>query len=56
MNLRFPEIRKDGVSLDNFVGFQNGALWVIETIRKEVYNAVNSLKKQNALRNQESRK
>lgn len=55
MNLRFPETRKDKVSLDNFIGFQNGALWIIESLRKEVYNAVNSLKKQNAIQNQKNR-
>ena len=46
MNLRFPETRKDKVSLENFIGYQNGALWVIEGLRKEVYNAVTNLKKQ----------
>ena len=55
MNLRFPETRKDKVSFDYFIGFQNGALWVIEGLRKEVYGAVISLKKQNAIRNKESR-
>jgi hypothetical protein len=54
MNLRFPETRKDKVSLEMFIGFQNGALWVIEGIRKEIYNAIISLKKENALRNKEN--
>jgi len=55
MNLRFPETRKDKVSFEYFIGFQNGALWVIEGLRKEVYGAVISLKKKNALRNKENR-
>lgn len=46
MNLRFPETRKDKVSLDYFLGYQNGSLWIIEGLRKEVYNAITSLKKQ----------
>jgi len=47
MNLRFPESRKENVSLDSFISYQNGALWIIEGLRKEVYNAVVSLKRQN---------
>lgn len=49
MNLRFPETRKDKVSLEYFLGYQNGSLWVIESLRKEIYNAVTNLKKQNAI-------
>ena len=48
MNLRFPENRRDKVSLDYFLGYQNGALWIIEGLRKEIYNAVISLKKEHA--------
>lgn len=51
MNLRFPETRKDKVSLDSFIGFQNGALWVIEGLRKSVYGSVISDKKKNAISN-----
>ena len=50
MNLRFPEARKDKVSLDYYVGFQNGALWVIEGLRKDVYGAVIGLKRSHALK------
>lgn len=56
MNLRFPESRKDKVSLDYFLGFQNGSLWIIESFRKEIYNSATNLKRQNAIHNKESGK
>ena len=43
-NLRFPSTRKDNVSLDEWIGVQNGTLGVIEGIRQEVRSAVTSLK------------
>lgn len=44
-NLRFPSVRKSNVSLDEWIGIQNGTLGIIEAIRTEVLSAVNSLKK-----------
>ena len=48
-NLRFPESRKDQVSMDYFVGFQNGSLYVIENFRSMFAEAIRSLQKQHAI-------
>lgn len=55
MNLRFPETRKENVSFEYYTGFQNGALWIIESLRKEIYNAVLYVKKE-ALKEAEKKK
>lgn len=48
MNLRFPENRKDNITVEEYNGFQRGALWVIEGLRKEISTSVNNLQRQNA--------
>lgn len=55
MNLRFPESRKDKVSTDYYTGYQNGALWVIEGLRKEIYGAVYTAKKEHILQKKDNK-
>lgn len=54
LNLRFPEGRKEGVSLDYYVGFQNGSIWVVENWRRMIAEAVINHKK-NAILNRKKR-
>lgn len=53
MNLRFPENRKDNTSREYYNGFQNGSLWVIEGLRKEISLAISNLKKHNEAKSKE---